>query len=393
MNTIKFTRQLLERENRMGNKRMSVLITTNIPSPYMIDYLTELSKYCEITAVFEMCAASDRDPQWYGKEFNSFKAIFLNAIRIGNEQGFSFKVLRYLKKGIYDRIIIANPTTPTGILELLYCRWFSIPFCIQSEGGFQGSGKGIKEKFKKYIMEKAEMYLTGMGGENDYFLMYGASKQQLRPYPFTSLHDEEIKQAALKTKFAKKVYREKLNISEEKIILSVGRFSYNAGYGKGYDYLMRLAERMPNDIGFYIVGDLPTEEFVNWKRNSQLSNVHFIGFKNKQELAEYYAAADLFILLTRGDTWGLVINEAMMFSLPIISSDKCIAGLELVKNGENGFVVSLDDEDEIKNRIDYILENPEIATRFGESSYSKIQKYSIENMSLQIFQSISNVML
>lgn len=375
----------------MDNKKLKVLITTNIPSPYMVDYLTELSKYCEVTAVFEMSAASDRDPQWYGKKYSSFKAIFLNAIRIGNEQGFSFKVLRYLKKGIYDRIIIANPTTPTGILELLYCRWFSIPFCIQSEGGFQGTGKGIKEKFKKYIMERAEMFLTGMGGDNDYFLMYGASKEQLRPYPFTSLHEEEIKRAALITKIDKKSYRERLNISEEKMILSVGRFSYNSGYGKGYDYLMRLAEKMSDDIGFYIVGDLPTEEFVNWKRNSQLSNVHFIGFKNKQELAEYYAAADLFILLTRGDTWGLVINEAMMFSLPIISSDKCIAGLELVRNGENGFVVSLADEDEIKNRIDYILDNQKIAEQYGERSYTKIQKYSIENMSKQIFQSISNI--
>lgn len=376
----------------MGNKKLKVLITTNIPSPYMVDYLAELSKYCEVTAVFEMSAASDRDPQWYGKKYSSFKAIFLNAIRIGSEQGISLKVLRYLKKGIYDCIIIANPTTPTGILELLYCRWFSIPFCIQSEGGFQGTGKGIKEKFKKYIMERAEMFLTGMGGDNDYFLMYGASKEQLKPYPFTSLHEEEIKRAALITKIDKKAYRERLNISEEKMILSVGRFSYNAGYGKGYDYLMRLAEKMPDDIGFYIVGDIPTEEFVNWKRNSQLSNVHFIGFKNKQELAEYYAAADIFILLTRGDTWGLVINEAMMFSLPIISSDKCIAGVELVKNGENGFVVSLDDEDEIKNRIDYILDNPKIAEQYGERSYTKIQKYSIENMSQQIFQSISNIM-
>ena len=392
MNTIKFTRQLEERKKRMGNKKLKVLITTNIPSPYMVDYLAELSKYCEVTAVFEMSAASDRDPQWYGKKYSSFKAIFLNAIRIGSEQGISLKVLRYLKKGIYDCIIIANPTTPTGILELLYCRWFSIPFCIQSEGGFQGTGKGIKEKFKKYIMERAEMFLTGMGGDNDYFLMYGASKEQLKPYPFTSLHEEEIKRAALITKIDKKAYRERLNISEEKMILSVGRFSYNAGYGKGYDYLMRLAEKMPDDIGFYIVGDIPTEEFVNWKRNSQLSNVHFIGFKNKQELAEYYAAADIFILLTRGDTWGLVINEAMMFSLPIISSDKCIAGVELVKNGENGFVVSLDDEDEIKNRIDYILDNPKIAEQYGERSYTKIQKYSIENMSQQIFQSISNIM-
>lgn len=373
----------------MLDKRMKVLITTNIPSPYMIDYLNELSNYCDVTAVFEMGTAADRDNKWYGSADGAFETHFLNAKRVGNEQGFSFKALKYLKKKQYDRIIIANPTTPTGIIELLYCRWFRVPFCIQSEGGFQGSGKGIKEKFKKYLMEKAEMYLTGMGGDNDYFLMYGATKEKLRPYPFTSLRKADIDQALLRTQQDKGIYREKLGMQESKIILSVGRFSYEAGYGKGYDYLMRLAEKMSKEVGFYIVGDEPTEEFINWKKKSNLDNVHFIGFKNKQELAGYYAAADLFVLLTRGDTWGLVINEAMTYSLPIISSDKCVAGIELVKDGENGYVVSLDDEDEIMNRIENVLVDPNKLVRLGKNSYSTILSYSIENMAKQIYKALS----
>lgn len=373
----------------MMDKRLRVLITTNIPSPYMVDYLNELSKYCDITAVFEMGIAADRDNKWYGKTDGSFKAVFLNAKRMGNEQGFSLKVIKYLKKRRFDRIIIANPTTPTGIVALLFCRWHRVPFCIQSEGGFQGSGKGIKEKFKKYLMEKAEMYLTGMGGDNDYFLKYGATKQKLKTYPFTSLRKVDIDHALLITRQDKSVYREKLGMQERKIVLSVGRFSYEVGYGKGYDYLMRLAENMSKEVGFYIVGDEPTEEFVDWKKKSNLNNVHFIGFKNKQELAEYYAAADLFVLLTRGDTWGLVINEAMTYSLPIISSDKCVAGLELVKDDLNGYIVPLDDEDFIRNRIEDILDNPEKITRFGKASYERIQDYSIEKMAFRIYESLN----
>lgn len=374
----------------MQNKNLKVLITTNIPSPYMIDYLNELGRYCEVTAIFEMGSASDRDKKWYGEISGSFKAVFLNAKRIGNEQGLSFKVLRYLKKGKYDRIIIANPTTPTGIIELLYCRWFSIPFCIQSEGGFQGSGEGLKEKFKKYLIEKASMYLTGMGGENDYFLKYGALRNELKPYPFTSLKQKDIKSAAELTLCEKSIHQRKLGMQEEKIVLSVGRFSYEAGYGKGYDFLMRLAEVMPSSVGFYIVGDEPTEEFLAWKKNSNLDNVHFVGFKNKDELAEFYAAADIFVLLTRGDTWGLVINEAMTYSLPVISSDKCVAGIELVKNGENGYVVSLENIDDIRNRIESILFDEKTAIAFGKKSFEIIQEYSIENMAFCIYEALNN---
>lgn len=152
----------------MKDKKLKVLVVTNIPAPYMIDYLSELGKRTELTVLFEVKRAKDRDASWYGNENSIFKTFFLNGIPLGNESGFSVKVIKYLSSNKFDKIIIANPTTPTGIIALLYCRWFRIPFVIQSEGGFQGSGKGLKERFKKHLMEKAEYYLTGMGGENDY---------------------------------------------------------------------------------------------------------------------------------------------------------------------------------------------------------------------------------
>ena len=42
---------------------------------------------------------------------------------------------------------------------------------------------------------------------------------------------------------------------------------------------------------------------------------------------------------TREDIWGLVINEAMAYGLPIITTDNCLAGLELIKNEENGYII------------------------------------------------------
>ena len=53
-------------------------------------------------------------------------------------------------------------------------------------------------------------------------------------------------------------------------------------------------------------------------------------------------ASDLFVLPTREDIWGLVINEAMSFGLPIITTRKCIAGTELITDGENGYLLEAD---------------------------------------------------
>ena len=76
-----------------------------------------------------------------------------------------------------------------------------------------------------------------------------------------------------------------------------------------------------------IVGDEPTQEFIEMKNNMKLDNIVFVGFKTKKELKDYYIAADVFCLQTRGDVWGLVVNEAMAYGLPIITTDKCVAGM------------------------------------------------------------------
>ena len=159
------------------------------------------------------------------------------------------------------------------------------------------------------------------------------------------------------------------------MILSVGRFSYNSGYGKGYDILLRVAKKMSKEIGIYIIGDNPTAEFINWKNKEKLTNVHYLGFMNKSDLSKYYKAADLFILMTRGDVWGLVINEALGYGLPIITTDKCNAGIEMVKQGENGFIVPIEDENCLKEKIMTALEMD-----CAELSLNIARKYTIEEM-------------
>ena len=145
--------------------------------------------------------------------------------------------------------------------------------------------------------------------------------------------------------------------------------------------LIQIADQIRHqDVGIYIVGDEPTEEFKKIKEVNKLDKIHYIGFKDKIELAEYYAAADIFILLTRGDVWGLVINEAMMFGLPIISSDKCIAGLEMINDAENGFIVSLNNNAEIIEKINELLFNQDIYDRIAKNNIRKAAEYTFERM-------------
>ncbi len=359
----------------MGSRKKRVLFTTNIPSPYMVEYLDQLGTMCDLTVLFELSEAKDRIKQWYGAtQGKSFQSIFLNAKALTNESGLSFQILKYLDAG-FDRIVIANPTTPTGIVALLYCRMKKIPFVLQSEGGFRGSGKGPKERFKKFLMEKAEFYLSGMQGDSDYFLSYGATKETLRWYPFTSLKREQLDQRAL-TQEEKTAIRETLGIREAQVILSVG----SPIPRKGFDILLQAKTALPEEVGFYIVGGEAAPEYLEIVQQYQLKNVHFISYCDSSTLRKYYHAADIFVLATREDTWGLVINEAMANGLPVITTDRCIAGLQLIENDVNGYLVPVENSQALGQRMLHLLQEDSKRHQMARNNIAKIQPYCIEEM-------------
>ncbi len=75
----------------------------------------------------------------------------------------------------------------------------------------------------------------------------------------------------------------------------------------------------------------------------QLANVHFLGFRNQSELPAFYALADIFVLPSINETWGLVINEAMNAGCAIISTDQVGSAVDLVEHGKNGYVLRAGD--------------------------------------------------
>jgi len=112
-------------------------------------------------------------------------------------------------------------------------------------------------------------------------------------------------------------------------------------------------------------------------KENNLKNIHFTGFKNQTELPQYYALADIFVLPSGiGETWGLVVNEAMCFSLLVIVSDVVGCGQDLVRQNENGFVFLLGDINKLAERLKELAENKEKREQFGKKSFEIIQKYS-----------------
>jgi len=91
-----------------------------------------------------------------------------------------------------------------------------------------------------------------------------------------------------------------------------------------------------------LMGDGPLRADLEAKRAALglSSSVHFVGFRQYDDLPVFYGLARAFILASTSEQWGLVVNEAMAAGLPVLVSEACGAAEELVFDGQNGFKFS-----------------------------------------------------
>ena len=365
---------------------MKILFLSNVPSPYRVDFFNELGKKSQLTVCFEGIKARNRNEKWKGNAASFYTEVFLKGVRTGNEAFFCPGIIKYLKKE-WDFIIIGGYSTPTQMISIEYLKDNNIPFILEADGGFIKTDSKIKHRIKKHFISSASYWLSSGLETTNYFTYYGAVKERCFIYPFSSVRDIDIKSAQSMVN-SSTLLRKKLGINDGYVVISVGQFIYR----KGIDVLIKAIPHINTNAEFYIVGGDPTPEYKELIFKNNIKNIHFVSFLKKEELYEYYACSDLFVLPTREDIWGLVINEAMSFGLPIITTDKCIAGKELFN--DNGRLVHVDSIKELAESIDYILKNDIERNKMRCKSLEKIEHYTIEKMAethLQILnQLISN---
>ena len=156
------------------------------------------------------------------------------------------------------------------MINISYLNRHKIEYYVNIDGMVPKDTENAISKFiKRKIISKIPHCLCGAVATNKMLIEYGAKPENIVNHPFTSLYRKDIS-ADIPSASQKNELRKQLGITENKVVISVGRFSYMNGYGKGYDTLMRAAQKMPKDIGWYIIGGQPTEEFAKMKNEMGL---------------------------------------------------------------------------------------------------------------------------
>src|SRR5262249_13187411 len=118
------------------------------------------------------------------------------------------------------------------------------------------------------------------------------------------------------------------------------------------------------------------EQLVNLTARLELKNVHFYGLANQRVLPQIYGAADVFVLPSVNEPWGLSVNEAMCAGLPIVASQEIGCAADLIRAGVNGETFVAKDVEGLASALHPILVDAEIRQRMSAASRAIISRWS-----------------
>ncbi|KAA9036401.1 glycosyltransferase family 4 protein [Ginsengibacter hankyongi] len=237
----------------------------------------------------------------------------------------------------------------------------------------------IKAVILKYLLFPFIDKFLYIGKESkQFFEYYGVKPSRLVYTPYAV--DNELFQKESACLKNKELVKHQLGLPREKdIILFTGKY---------------IEKKRPLDLikAFHLLnassavlvmageGELRKEMEVYIHEND-IKNVILAGFINQSEIARYYAAADVFVMCSgMGETWGLSVNEAMNFALPVIVSKTCGCAEDLVHDNSNGFLYEERDIKALSDGIRTLLENEELRGKFGNASLKIINDFSIQHI-------------
>lgn len=272
-----------------------------------------------------------------------------------------------LKIGVILRGEFTDVAPPDGrskakiLLRNLYLRWFYRhvdAFC--------------------YIGEEARLHLVRRG--------ISPNRMFFSPYCVdTELFTRE------RNKFARQEVRAELGIGSEQLVIA---FSGKLIPRKAPILLLQAIAKLPDlsKITLIMVGEGPLRAQVESLGRAILGErFRVTGFVNQTQVGKYYAASDVFVLPSTYDTWGLVVNEAMIFGLPAVVSTNVGCRRDLVMEGETGYSFHNGDADDLARCLARFQADPQLASRMGHQAAKRVAQYSISNSGAGILQAIGAV--
>jgi len=251
-----------------------------------------------------------------------------------------------------------------------------------------GKMRGLAGLMKRIIIKGADRYVSYGTKAAEYLEYFGAPRERIHVGVNTvDMEWYRREWYAAKEGVSFQVERPKY---PPVMLLYVGQLIERKNVKRVLEALVRLRDP---DLGIFIVGSGPQEsELREFCRGFEMHNVYFEGFKQQSELPRYYSMADILVLPSIKEVWGLVVNEALATGLYVLCSNRAGAAYDLIKEGWNGRVFDPYNVDQLAELIHATkLQIEEIRARREAISEHACREFSIERSAKAFLDAIEAV--
>jgi len=257
----------------------------------------------------------------------------------------------------------------TQAAALLWARRRAIPCLYRAESSVLATRSRVSKMLARFVLRHIDGVLP-IGTANDLYyaaLGYPESRRFLAPYTvdngFFSRALESVSDA-----------RGALRLDDHgAVVLYVGKLVSR----KGIETLVDACAQIRQPMQIVLAGDGPARSEIEARAADRGVQMTVLGFLNQTALSRSYSAADVLVLPSLEEPWGLVVNEAMASGLPVIASSRVGARLDLVHPGVTGEVFPAGDVDALRQALDRLLQSDSDRTEMGRNAARLIARWGI----------------
>lgn len=318
---------------------MKVALLTNFIPPYRKSLLETLAENVEELKVL-VSTEMENNRDWerdHGSLNVTVQTSWSYTKKWTDENGYAEKstvhlplnTIRLLRKMKPD-VVISSELGFRSLLASVYCKLYRKPLILwlTLSERTETSRKGVRKILRKRLLKSATAVLGNGASCERYIrsLRYGGEFFFV-PYTTDFINDQQ----------------EGFSVNETRVVLSVGQLIERKGVSEMAQALLRWAKENPDQkIRLMVAGGGPEKsslDAMNTQKNIEWEHLGNVAYHT---LPDLYRQADLFLFPTLGDEWGVVVNEALSYGVPVVGSVHSQAVEELIEDDRNGWTFHSD---------------------------------------------------
>jgi len=394
----------------MANSSIKLAVLCSHPIQYFAPLYRNLAGQAEIDLTVFYCSKQGAEPRLdpgFGQEvrwdiplLQGYNYQFLPNQRRADRVGGFFSLINpaiigEIRRGQWNALLMHGYFYATNWLAILAARTAGVPVLMRGESHLLDKrplGRSLAKKLVlRHLFRLVDAALYIGTHNRAFYRHYGIPEEKLFFTPY-AVDNDFFRQEATRLGPRRRELRQKFGVPDDRpLILFCGKL-----IPKKQPLLLLEAYasvRQEHPCALLFAGDGPLRGEVERATACQnIADVHISGFLNQREVSQAYVAADIMVLPSAWEeTWGLVLNEAMNFALPVVATDRVGGALDLIREGENGFVVPHNNAEVLARALKQIVKDSFLRIRLGLRSREIIQGWGLREVVQGITQASSNL--